>query len=102
MLRAPSLLRDYHALEDAIGGHLHHDAGLAERLLPRGQRLALYRMGFHRGQLDAALDRFVVRPFLHVFRWCDRMERRWTDLLAGRESRESARVVVAATSGEDV
>ncbi len=69
-------------------------------VLPDGLRRDLYRLGFHRGQLDAAIDRFLVRPFVGAFRWCDRMERRWTDLLAGTGSRESDRVARAPSDEE--
>jgi NAD(P)H-quinone oxidoreductase subunit 5 len=102
LLRAPSLLHDYHLLENAVGGDLHHQTGLPPRWSPARFRGGLYRLGFHRGQLDAALDRFLVRPFVEVFRWCDRMERRWTDLLTGAGSRESDRVAPAAPIVEEV
>lgn len=102
LLRAPSLLRDYHLLENAVGGHLHHQNGLPPRWTPARFRGGLYRLGFHRGQLDAALDRYLVRPFVEVFRWCDRMERRWTDRLTGAGSRESDRVPPAAPIVEEV
>lgn len=92
LLRAPSLLHDYHMLEDAVGGHLRREDGTARTRLPEGARRWLYRAGFDRGQFDAALDRFVVRPFVRSFGWCDRMERRWTDLLTGSASRESDRI----------
>jgi NAD(P)H-quinone oxidoreductase subunit 5 len=62
----------------------------------------LYRASLHRWQLDPALDRFVIGPFVRVFRWCDRMERAWTDLLTGTVSRESDRVVLPAPSREEV
>ena len=35
---------------------------------------------------------YVVVPFVRAFRWCDALERRWTDFLAGEASRESDRV----------
>jgi NADH-quinone oxidoreductase subunit L len=101
LLRAPSLLHDYHMLENAVGGHLHHDQGMTGRWFPGRLRRGLYRVGFHRGQLDEALDRFLVRPFVGTFRWCDRMERRWTDHLTGTESRESDRVAAVAPIGEE-
>lgn len=84
LLRSPSLLYDYRKLEDALGGPIPHDPGMIERRLPPGVRRRIYRVGLDRAQLDAALDRCVVRPFVRTFRWCDRMERRWTDFLGGR------------------
>jgi NAD(P)H-quinone oxidoreductase subunit 5 len=101
LLRAPSLLHDYHMLENAVGGHLHRGEDSAGRWIPERLRRALYRAGFHRGHLDEAIDRFVVRPFVGVFRWCDRMERGWTDFLSGTASRESDRVDPVAPVGEE-
>jgi NADH-quinone oxidoreductase subunit L len=103
LLRAPSLLHDYHLLENAVGGHLDHGEGLSQRWLPASVRGRLYRAGLARGQLDDALDRFVARPFLHVFHWCDRMERAWTDFLTGAGSRESDRMTAPPVpTGEEV
>jgi NADH-quinone oxidoreductase subunit L len=88
-LRAPTLLHDYHLLENAIGEYL----SLAS--VPSGKRAGgvakgrLYRFSLERGFLDAALLEFVVGPFVRAFRWCDGLERRWTDWLTGRASRES-------------
>jgi len=48
----------------------------------------------------ADIDRFVVRPFGDAFRWCDRMERSWTDFLSGAASRESDRVAPVAPTEE--
>jgi NAD(P)H-quinone oxidoreductase subunit 5 len=102
LLRAPSLLHDYHMLENAVGGHLHHQDSLSERWLSPGLRRRLYRMGLNRGQLDAALDRFVVEPFTRAFLWCDRMERCWSDFLTGARSRESDRADPATPVGEEL
>jgi NAD(P)H-quinone oxidoreductase subunit 5 len=99
LLRAPTLLRDYHNLENAIGGHLQ-STGSWERRLPELLKAPIYRFGFERGGFDAALDRVVVQPFLAVFRWCDRMERRWTDLLTGAVSRESDSISPVAAEDE--
>ena len=84
--RAPSLLHDYHLLEKAIGGHPPAAVpARADRL--RGW---LYRFALERGYLDALLARYVVGPFLRLFRWCDAAERRWTNFLTpGGASRES-------------
>ena len=89
LLRAPSLLQDYHTLENAIGGHLPQHAARWSRLLPARCRTWVYRLALERFYLDAWLDAAVVRPFVAVFQWCDRMERRWTDIMAGGRSRES-------------
>jgi NAD(P)H-quinone oxidoreductase subunit 5 len=98
ILRAPSLIRDYRTLEDAIGGRLNRGDGPSRSRPPGRFRAAAYRVGFQGGQLDEALDQFVVRPFLVCFRLCDRLERRWTDFLSGIASRESNRPAAPADS----
>jgi NADH:ubiquinone oxidoreductase subunit 5 (subunit L)/multisubunit Na+/H+ antiporter MnhA subunit len=101
LLRAPSLLHDYHTLENAIGAHLTHTPSVWERIVPQHGRIWLYRFSFERGYLDAVLNEYVVRPFVLVFRWCDRIERRWTNLLSGGESRESDQVPLHTSSVEE-
>jgi NAD(P)H-quinone oxidoreductase subunit 5 len=89
-IRAPTLLHDYHHLENALGSHLPRTGGLWDRL--KGQRLRswLYRFALERGYLDTLLAEFIVAPFLRLLRRCDRLERRWTDFLGGRATKESA------------
>ncbi len=92
LLRAPTLLRDYNMLENAIGQHLPKGKSLLSGGLPEptGEWSTwLYGLASERGYLDGAIDAFVVHPFRAIFRWCDGMERRWTDLLSGGESRVS-------------
>jgi NAD(P)H-quinone oxidoreductase subunit 5 len=89
LLRAPSLLHDYHTLENAIGGHLPHHASWWSQWLPSSWRTSLYRVALERFYFDAWLEALVVRPFVGIFQRCDGLERRWTDLLAGGRSRES-------------
>jgi NADH:ubiquinone oxidoreductase subunit 5 (subunit L)/multisubunit Na+/H+ antiporter MnhA subunit len=101
LLRAPTLLHDYHSLENAIGEHLRHESTSWHRLLPVWSRAWLYRFSMERGFLDAVLDEYVARPFLAVFRWSDRLERRWTDLLSAGESRESDQVKRHAVAPEE-
>jgi NAD(P)H-quinone oxidoreductase subunit 5 len=88
-IRAPTLLQDYRQLENAIGGPLVHAAGPWSRLLPAPVSRWLYRFAIERGYLDAFLSDYLVTPFVRFFRWCDGLERRWTDLLSGRSSRPS-------------
>jgi NADH-quinone oxidoreductase subunit L len=83
LLRAPSLIRDYHALENAIGGRLDHLKAADDHWLPARLRTAMYRLALERGYLDAWLDRWFTRPFLALFRGCNRWEHAWTDWLAG-------------------
>ncbi len=91
-LRAPTLLHDYHTLENAIGDHLP-TAGVAWVRLP-AQRAGswLYRLALQQGYLDAYLSDYLVGPFVRVFRGFDKLERRWTDFLSGEASRESDQV----------
>ena len=91
-IRAPSLLHDYHTLENAIGGHLPRPALAVGRLVPTAARAWLYRFALERGYLDGWLLAYVVTPFVRAFRWCDARERAWTDFLTGQASRESHEV----------
>jgi NAD(P)H-quinone oxidoreductase subunit 5 len=83
LLRAPSLLQDYHTLENAVGGRLHRPEHIGPKWLSPRVGMLIYRFALDRGSLDAALDAFVVRPFIAVFQWCDHQERRWSACLAG-------------------
>lgn len=81
-LRAPTLLQDYRHLENAIGDRLPRSPGpLASA--PAGVRSWVYRFALERGYLDAILTDYVARPFVRVFLWFDRWERRWAAFLAG-------------------
>lgn len=84
LLRAPSLLHDYHDLENAIGGRLPQNATFWQRAVPESLRRRAYRLAFERGFFDTLLSDYLVRPFVKTFQWCDAMERRWTNLLAGQ------------------
>jgi NAD(P)H-quinone oxidoreductase subunit 5 len=88
-IRAPTLLQDYRTLENAIGEHLPRPAVPWSHSRVRRYRLGLYRWALERGYLDTLLKEFFVSPFVRVFRWCDAMERRWTDFLSHGPSRES-------------
>ncbi|MBM3982728.1 MAG: oxidoreductase [Planctomycetes bacterium] len=83
-VRAPSLLRDYRELENAIGEQLPRAVGPLAAA-PRGVRGRLYRFALERGHLDALLACLFVRPFVGLFRWLDRLDRRWAALLRGAE-----------------
>ena len=90
-VRAPTLLHDRRLLENAIGDRLPRMPGFWERRVPERTRIWLYRFAIERGYFDSFLNDYIVAPFLRVFKWCDGMERRATDLLTGGKSRESDR-----------
>lgn len=83
LLRAPSLLHDYHSIENAIGSHLPKRKSIWQRVLSPPIRHWFYRFALERGYLDALMDEYIVRPFTACFSWCNSMEKRWTDLLSG-------------------
>jgi NAD(P)H-quinone oxidoreductase subunit 5 len=101
-VRAPTLLTDYRTLENAIGARLPRRPGFWATLLPEGMRAWVYRVALERGYLDAVLDTYVIRPFVRLFRWCDRAERWWTDFLTGKQSRESDQVPPTTTQVEEL
>jgi len=92
LVRAPSLLQDYHTLENAIGAHLPRPGTPWSRRADRLGHARLYRAALERGYLDAMLVAFIAAPFVRTFRWCDALERRWTDFLSGGASRKSDEV----------
>lgn len=100
-IRAPSLLNDYHTLENAIGGRLPSSKGPLP-FAPAKFRLWLYRFASERGYLDALLVEWFVAPFVRLFRWFDSLERGWTDLLTGQSSRESDAVTAPVELIEDL
>jgi NAD(P)H-quinone oxidoreductase subunit 5 len=101
-IRAPTLLHDYHLLENAIGEHLPHAEGPLDRLAPGRLRTWLYRFALERGYLDTLLSEYVVVPFVRLFGWFDALERRWTDWLAGRASRQPEEVKPSLVQVEEL
>lgn len=71
LLRAPSMLHDYHRMHAAAGGHLAATGAHLNRLTPEFLRLPLYRFGLERGFYDAAVERLVVRPVMLLARFLD-------------------------------
>ncbi len=102
LLRAPTLLHDYHTIENAIGGHLQHDPGAWARKLPAGLRRWLYLRAHDRGELDALLQRFLIAPFLSVFRAMEVFERRWMVFLSAGAVQQAERRELNTSNGEEV
>ena len=91
-VRAPSLLVDYRALENAIGNLPMQSRAPWERIVPKKTTIWLYQLGLERGYLDAWLDNGLAAPFLAVIRRCDALERRWVDMFSRRSAREEQSV----------
>ncbi|MEX2315666.1 MAG: proton-conducting transporter membrane subunit [Pirellulales bacterium] len=102
LLRAPTLLHDYHTLENAVGGYLTHEPETWQRRIPAPLRDWLYRFALERGYFDNLLDEFVIHPFGRLFCSCDALERRWTDWLSGGHSRVSDDVEVHSEIVEEL
>ena len=101
-VRAPTLLYDYRNMEDAIGDRLPRGPAHSGGWVPERSRVWLYRLALEKGYLDAWLTDYLVRPPLRLLRWCDGLERSWTNFLAGGPSRESERLAVLPASLEDL
>jgi NADH:ubiquinone oxidoreductase subunit 5 (subunit L)/multisubunit Na+/H+ antiporter MnhA subunit len=89
LLRAPSVLKDYHAMENAIGEHLALSTGITHYWVNAKWRDWFYRWAMERGSFDIFLDDYIVTPFVLVFQWSDRNERRWTKFLSGSPEKPS-------------
>jgi len=101
-VRAPTLLQDYRALENAIGTGLPRFADPVHPLVPDRYRLWLYRFALERGYLDALLSVYIAMPVLKLFRTFDAWERKSTDWLSGEASRDSNPVRPATESFDDL
>ena len=83
LLRAPTLLRDYKTMENAIGKTLDHGSPRIIAGLGASTQRRLYRGAMERGYMDAMLDECIVNPFVRLFSTFNRWERTWTHWLAG-------------------
>ncbi len=83
LLRAPTLLRDYKTMENAIGKSLDHGSPSVIAWLGASTQRRLYRGAMERGYMDSILDQCIVKPFVGVFSTFNRWERGWTLWLAG-------------------
>ncbi|QDT05361.1 NADH-quinone oxidoreductase subunit 12 [Rubripirellula lacrimiformis] len=89
LLRAPTLLRDYQTMENALGSRLPASQSRFGTWVPVGVQRWCYRYGFDRGFMDIALDRWIVAPFMVLFQQFDVWERWTTDKISREPSRES-------------
>lgn len=86
LLRAPSLLRDQRHLADNLG-YEQTRTNTATQPQPSNFHLAVYRWSLERGYFDSLLDGWIATPCVRLFRWCDRLERKWNRVLSGESKR---------------
>lgn len=98
LLRAPSLLHDYHTLQNAIGAHLEHRRPWWGVFLSDRAKQWWYRFSFERGYMDLLLDKWIVTPTLSLFLAADRCEHRWTQWLSRDATASARRTVVDSTT----
>jgi len=84
LIRAPNLLHDYRALENAMGSYLPRQPVLFKHSFSERRHLMLYRLALKRGNLDALIRMFMIRPFFAIFHGCTQLEARWVRFLSGQ------------------
>jgi NADH:ubiquinone oxidoreductase subunit 5 (subunit L)/multisubunit Na+/H+ antiporter MnhA subunit len=97
LLRAPSILRDYHELENALERQVNNRLSS----WPSGSSplaTVIYRYGLERGYLDVVWELVMVRPFVRFFTGCHWLESRWLQWLDNEmpptnESADSAQLM---------
>ena len=93
LLRAPTLMRDYKTMENAIGKSLDHGSPKMIGWLGKSMQLRLYRGAMERGYMDSILDECCVRPFVRLFSTFNRWEYAWTQWLSGTRHRSSVSTI---------
>jgi NAD(P)H-quinone oxidoreductase subunit 5 len=83
LLRAPTLLRDYKTMENAIGESLDHELPKIFAWLGVSTQRRLYRGAMERGYMDSILDEIIVDPVCRLFSTFNRWEQSWTRWLNG-------------------
>jgi len=96
LVRAPSLLHDYHRMENAIGTHLDRRGARWGHLLSEKFADRFYPLALERGHLDNLLDTCVIDPFLALFVRLNGFEQRLT--ARWRDSTETSDPLLAASS----
>jgi len=90
LLKAPSLLHDFHHVHAAAGGHLGRTGAMYESLLPASVQSWLYRFALDRGHHDTILDRFLTGTLKRFAARMISLEERWTLPGEKRAEREGA------------
>ncbi len=83
LLRAPSVLHDFHQLQNAVGGHPGRTGLHLERMVSSSLQRRLYLFSLERAHLDDLLERYAIAPFHRLFRFFDSVEKRGMERLGG-------------------
>lgn len=83
ILRAPSVLAEFHGIERSLGTVLPHTGGHLEVLIPTQLQPWLYRLALERGYFDSLLVDYVIGGVVRVMRIFDRLEKKWIAVLSG-------------------
>ncbi|WP_428267801.1 proton-conducting transporter membrane subunit [Haliangium sp.] len=102
ILRSPSLLHDYHHLEQAMARQLPRTGRHLERLFPARWQPWLYRYALERGYLDSLFRDYVVAPLGWLLRGVDQLEQRWTTWLGRGRPEVSDQRPELSSSAEDI
>jgi NAD(P)H-quinone oxidoreductase subunit 5 len=92
LLRAPTLITDYQAIENALGNKMRKKGITTGGWLPRSMQISIYRFGYDRGYMDLILDSVFIKSFRNFFLWADHQERRWADFICGDEDHDTDRI----------
>ncbi len=101
LLRAPTMLRDYHTLENALGENLPQQQSAVRKFIPLSMQKWLYRFALERGHLDSFLDNVFLRPFISIFSLFNKWEKNWTDFLSGETLDEKQETIEHSPAGSD-
>lgn len=89
LLRAPSLLHDYHQMESALGTDLPQAKAPVYDSFISQLGMFFYRWGYERSIFDIFLAKFLIQPFQRFFRLCGHLEQSWLYWLSGTPPRKA-------------
>lgn len=87
ILRAPSVLAEFHGIERSLGTMMPRTGGHFELLVPARAQTWLYRHALERGYLDSLLRDYLVGGVSRFLCGFDRLEKRWIAVLSGTPRR---------------
>jgi NADH-quinone oxidoreductase subunit L len=103
ILRAPSVLAEFHGIERSLGTMMPRTGGHFQLLVPVRAQTWLYRHALERGYLESLLRDYLVGGVSGLLRGFDRLEKRWIAVLSGApRGRPEPRAQAEASTQEGV